>query len=87
MDATSNAVQFSESFVRVPLKEVLSLNEFFNHSLSTYGIGSLPQILEPSQTINKIQSDLHIANQIPTIHIDENVSAIDYLHANQLEDN
>lgn len=86
VNTMSNAVQISEPFSRSPLKEEKTLNEFFNRTISTYDVYSLPQVLEPLHNIHRIQSDLHIENQIPTIHLYGNTSATDYLHANQQED-
>ncbi|KAI8090410.1 coth protein-domain-containing protein [Thamnidium elegans] len=81
-------VKVSEPFTRPPLKDGLltTLNEFFNRSISTYELNTLPQVLEPLSSIHRINSDLHIMNQIPSIHIYGNTSAIKYLKDNQLQD-
>ncbi|GAA5798492.1 hypothetical protein HPULCUR_003896 [Helicostylum pulchrum] len=81
-------VKVSEPFTRPPLKDGLSttLNEFFNRSISTYEVNTLPQVLEPLSSIHRINSNLHNMNQIPSIHIYGNTSATKYLEDNQLED-
>ncbi|GAA5798493.1 hypothetical protein HPULCUR_003897 [Helicostylum pulchrum] len=81
-------VKVSEPFTRPPLKDGLSttLNEFFNRSISTYEVNTLPQVLEPLSSIHRINSGLHNMNQIPSIHIYGNTSATKYLEDNQLED-
>ncbi|KAG2237294.1 hypothetical protein INT48_009027 [Thamnidium elegans] len=81
-------VKVSEPFTRPPLKDGLltTLNEFFNRSISTYELNTLPQVLEPLSSIHRINSDLHIMNQIPSIHIYGNTSATKYLQDNQLQD-
>ncbi|GAA5798491.1 hypothetical protein HPULCUR_003895 [Helicostylum pulchrum] len=82
-------VKVSEPFTRPPLKDGLSttLNEFFNRSISTYEVNTLPQVLEPLSSIHRINSNLHNMNQIPSIHIYGNTSATKYLEDNPLEDN
>ncbi|KAI9274035.1 coth protein-domain-containing protein [Helicostylum pulchrum] len=81
-------VKVSEPFTRPPLKDGLSttLNEFFNRSISTYEVNTLPQVLEPLSSIHRINSGLHNMNQIPSIHIYGNTSATKYLEDNQSED-
>ncbi|KAG2237296.1 hypothetical protein INT48_009029 [Thamnidium elegans] len=86
--ADNKEVKVSEPFTRPPLKDGLltTLNEFFNRSISTYELNTLPQVLEPLSSIHRINSDLHIMNQIPSIHIYGNTSATKYLQDNQLQD-
>ncbi|KAI8090406.1 coth protein-domain-containing protein [Thamnidium elegans] len=81
-------VKVSEPFTRPPLKDGLltTLNEFFNRSISNYELNALPQVLEPLPSIHRINSDFHIMNQIPSIHIYGNTSATKYLEDNRLED-
>jgi hypothetical protein len=87
IDTVNNNAILSEPFLRPPLGEGQSTpNAFFNRSIDKYDLVTLPQALEPLSSIHKIKSDLHIPNQIPSIHIYGNASAIDYLHKNQLED-
>lgn len=85
---TVNQNVIEEPFARPPLndQETSTLNEFFNRSTNTYQVASLPRAMEPISAIHKIESDLHQDNQIPTIHIHGNKSAVDYLHGQQLED-
>ncbi|GAA5808628.1 hypothetical protein MFLAVUS_002020 [Mucor flavus] len=82
-------IKVSEPFTRPPLKEgtLTTLNEFFNRSISTYEVNTLPQVLEPLPSIHRINSNLHNMNQIPSIHIYGNTSATKYLEDNQLQDN
>jgi hypothetical protein len=80
----SNTVSSFEPFLRPPFGEgeKSTLNEFFNRSIDKYDLVTLPQALEPLSSIHKIESDLHIPNQMPSIHIYGNTSVIDYLHQN-----
>ncbi|RCH77629.1 hypothetical protein CU098_001192, partial [Rhizopus stolonifer] len=73
-----------EPFVRSPVLENTA-NEFFNRSSNTYNVTKLPQILSPLPVIHRIESDLHLFNQIPTINLWGNATAIDYMNNNQLE--
>lgn len=84
---SANQVNASEAFTRVPvLNESTTTNEFFNRSMSTHQLASLPQVYEPAPVIDRIDSNLHQLGQIPTIHIWGNQTAVDLLHENQLED-
>lgn len=82
-------VKVSEPFMRPPLEKGVSttVNEFFNRSISNYDLVTLPQVKEPLSTIKRINSDLHIPYQIPSIHIYGNTSATKFLMEDQLEDN
>ncbi|CAO3683096.1 unnamed protein product [Rhizopus stolonifer] len=73
-----------EPFVRNPILENTT-NEFFNRSSNTYNVTKLPQILSPLPAIHRIKSDLHLINQIPTINLWGNATAIDYMNNNQLK--
>lgn len=75
----------AEMFHRTPVKNNTP-NEFFNRTLNNYQVISLPQVLAPLPSINRIKSDLHVEGQIPSIHIWGNDTAVTYLHENQLED-
>lgn len=78
-------VSSSEGFSRTPVNSNTD-NEFFNRPLNTYQVATLPQVLSPLDSINRITSDLHLHNQIPTIHIWGNETAVNSLHENQSED-
>ncbi|KAG0174779.1 hypothetical protein DFQ28_008635 [Apophysomyces sp. BC1034] len=45
-------------------------------------IAKLPNVLPPLPSINRIQSDLHIAGQIPTLHFSGDQAEIDHMQAN-----
>ncbi|EPB83655.1 hypothetical protein HMPREF1544_09571 [Mucor circinelloides 1006PhL] len=81
-----NQVNASEAFTRTPVLNESTTNEFFNRSISTHQLNYLPQVYEPVSVIDRIESGLHHLDQIPTIHIWGNQTAIDLLHKNQLED-
>lgn len=85
LDST-NQVNASEAFSRTLNQNEVATNEFFNRSLVTYQLNYLPQVYKPVSSINRIDSDLHILNQIPTIQISGNQTEIDILHKNQLQD-
>jgi hypothetical protein len=78
-------VNTSESFTRSPIQSN-TLNEFFNRSLNTHELVTLPQVYDPLPSIHRITSDLHIQGQIPTMHIWGNETAVTELHGKQLED-
>lgn len=87
LDAASYRLNVSEAFSRPPIQNATTtINEFFNRSLAFHQLNSLPQVYEPVSVINRIESDLHILNQIPTIQIWGNQTEIDLLHKNQLQD-
>lgn len=83
---SANQVNASEAFTRTPVLNESTTNEFFNRSISTHQLTYLPQVYEPVSVVDRIESDLHHLDQIPTIHIWGNLTAIDLLHKNQLED-
>lgn len=75
-----------ENFTRTASKED-TLNEYFGRSWNTFpNITKLPNILPPLPIIDRIESNLHIEGQIPTIHLTGNQTAIDYMHSHQLEE-
>lgn len=80
-----NQPNATEAFYRTPSQNNTP-NEFFNRSSNIYQVLTLPEILAPLPSINRITTDLHIEGQIPSIHIWGNVTAVKYLHENQLED-
>ncbi|CEP09735.1 hypothetical protein [Parasitella parasitica] len=82
----SQQIQVSEPFSRAPVQHQKTYNEFFNRTSNVYNVGSLPQIMEPISAINRIQSDLHIYDQIPTMHIWGNATSIQALNENQLKE-
>ncbi|KAG2191119.1 hypothetical protein INT46_006324 [Mucor plumbeus] len=79
---TSNIVD-QESFIRNPVTDDSTLNEYYGRSWNTMNLTQLPTIMDPLPIIDRIKSDLHIDGEIPTIHFTGNQSAIDYMHANQ----
>lgn len=75
-----------ENFTRSTSQED-TLNEYFGRSWNTFpNITKIPNILPPLPIINRIDTNLHIEGQIPTIHLIGNQTAIDYMHNNQLEE-
>lgn len=80
-----NSVIETESFTRNGSKED-TLNEYYGRAWNSRTIDKIPAILPPLPIINRIESDLHIAGEIPTIHFIGNQTEIDYMHANQRTD-
>lgn len=77
----------SESFNRrIDFDVDVTGHEFFNRPINVHDIFTLPKVMPDLAPIRRIRSDLHIPNQIPTIHLRGNQTAIDYLHENQLQD-
>jgi hypothetical protein len=70
----------TETFSRAPVQEN-TVYEFFNRTMNTYNVSSLPQIYEPIS--DRIDSQLHNRSIIPTMHIWGNETAVEVLHQNQ----
>lgn len=79
-------INASEAFSRPPVMNKTTYNEFFNRSSNVYNVTSLPQVLEPISAIKRIETDLHLQDQIPTIHLWGNATAIESLNDNQLDE-
>ncbi|KAK4512107.1 uncharacterized protein ATC70_013350 [Mucor velutinosus] len=75
-----------ENFLRNPVIEDSTLNEYYNRAWNMMPVEKLPVIMEPLPILNRIRSDLHLEGQIPTIHITGNQTAIDIIHHNARED-
>lgn len=77
----------SESFNRrLDAGDDVTVHDCFNRPINVHNIVTLPKVMPDLAPIRRIKSDLHIPNQIPTIHIRGNQTLIDYMHGNQLED-
>ncbi|KAI8638960.1 coth protein-domain-containing protein [Parasitella parasitica] len=86
INRNDNAIIEEEDFSRTPVMEKSTLNEYYNRTWNTMTVDKLPVIMEPLPILNRVQSDLHIEGQIPTIHITGNQTAIDIIHNNSRED-
>jgi hypothetical protein len=76
-----------ETFSRQPVINASeTLNEYYGRSWNSMTLSKLPTIMSPLPIINRLDSDLHIDGEIPTIHLFGNQSAIDYIHGNQQSD-
>lgn len=76
-----------ENFSRDPItNSSKTLNEYYGRSWNSKTLKQVPTIMDPLPIINRINSDLHIDGEIPTIHITGNQTAIDYIHANAESD-
>lgn len=82
---SSNDSSLAESFTRLPTT-VNTPHEFFNRSWNTHDNYQLPQVYPMLSTVNKIQSDLHKDNQIPTIHLIGNQTELDEMNTNSTAD-
>ncbi|KAI7879856.1 coth protein-domain-containing protein [Mucor mucedo] len=83
----TNQVIESENFTRENSPSESTLNEYYGRSWNSYNnLTKLPLIMEPLPIINRIESDLHIDNEIPTVHFYGDQAQIDNLHNNQMED-
>ncbi|KAI9486830.1 MAG: coth protein-domain-containing protein [Benjaminiella poitrasii] len=85
VDKNNNTIIDEEPFTRSPVING-TLNEYYGRSWNTKSLDKLPTIMDPLPIINRIESDLHIDGQIPTIHFVGNQTAFDYMHSHQLED-
>lgn len=85
-DNTTSIIE-QESFSRDPItNSSKTLNEYYGRSWNTKTLDQIPTIMDSLPIINRIDSDLHIDGEIPTIHITGNQTAIDYIHANAESD-
>ncbi|EIE77950.1 hypothetical protein RO3G_02654 [Rhizopus delemar RA 99-880] len=82
---SSNDSMLIESFTRQPVTENTP-HEFFNRSWNTHDNVQLPQIYSMLSSVNRISSDLHKDNQIPTIHIIGNQTELDEMNTNSTAD-
>ncbi|KAI9484207.1 MAG: coth protein-domain-containing protein [Benjaminiella poitrasii] len=74
-----------ESFTRSPANYD-TINEHYGRSWNRKQLNQLPTIMNPLPIIHRIESDLHIDGQIPTIHIIGNQTALDEIHSKRNED-
>lgn len=86
IDKDSGIIIEQEHFLRSPVAEDNTLNEYYNRTWNMMAVDKLPAIMEPLPILKRIQSDLHLEGQIPTIHITGNQTAIDIIHQNARED-
>ncbi|KAI8984158.1 coth protein-domain-containing protein [Mycotypha africana] len=84
LDDSDNIVQM-ENFTRQPLNEDTQ-NEYYNRTWTSVFLPELPTVLDPLPIINRIDSDLHIDGEIPTVHITGNQTALDYIHSHANDD-
>lgn len=76
-----------ENFSRQPITNASeTLNEYYGRTWNSKKLSKLPVIMSPLPIIDRIDSDLHIDGEIPTIHLFGNQSAVDYIHGNQQSD-
>jgi hypothetical protein len=75
-----------ESFSRSPSSSNTK-NEYFNRSWNKWDLKKLPIVLPKLPIINRIESDLHIEGEIPTIHFVGDQDALDNMHRNQISGN
>ncbi|KAF1798913.1 coth protein-domain-containing protein [Mucor lusitanicus] len=85
--SNTSSIIDQESFSRDPItNSSKTLNEYYGRSWNSKTLDQVPTIMDPLPIINRIDSDLHIDGEIPTIHITGNQTAIDYIHANAESD-
>ncbi|KAI7879854.1 coth protein-domain-containing protein [Mucor mucedo] len=83
----TNQVIENEDFTRKNSPSKSTLNEFYGRPWNTFtNLTKLPSIFEPISINNRIESNLHIDNEIPTVHFYGDQAQIDNLHSNQMED-
>lgn len=83
---SANNVTEQENFTRTPITDGDTLNEFYNRTWNSLNLTQLPVAYDPLPIIHRIESDLHIDGQIPTIHITGDQATIDAMHANPAND-
>jgi hypothetical protein len=72
-----------EGFPRSPSSSDTQ-NEYYNRSWNKWDLKKLPIVLPKLPIINRMESDLHIDGEIPTIHFVGNQDTLDKIHKNQL---
>lgn len=78
---TNNTIdQLSESFLRLPQAIQSTPHEFFNRTWNTHPNARLPQVYSASSPKNRKVSSLHRDDEIPTIHITGNETALTLMH-------
>lgn len=83
----NNQIIETENFTRTNNENETTLNEYYGRAWNSYDkLKELPTILPPLPIINRIESDLHIENEIPTIHLFGSQEDIDNIHNNQMSD-
>jgi hypothetical protein len=72
-----------EGFSRSP-SSTDTQNEYYDRPWNRWNLKKLPVVLPKLPIINRIESDLHIDGEIPTIHFVGSQDALDKMHKNQL---
>lgn len=81
-----NQVIEKEAFVRQIAKDNTP-NEVYNRTWNTVQVAKLPNVLSPLPEINRIQTDLHIDGQIPTLYFSGDQAALETMLKNATGDN
>jgi hypothetical protein len=81
---TSDIVE-NEPFERQPPASGTPLNEFYGRNWTTKEELDFPK-LPFQQGFNRLESDLHLHDEIPTIHIQANPEDIKHIHTFYLQD-
>lgn len=77
----------TEDFTRILANGTEStLNDYYGRSWNSFDLPEIPDVLPPLPIIHRIQSKLHIHNEIPTIHLYGDQSLVDNMHKNQTKD-
>lgn len=71
-----------ENFTRPPVVTD-TVNEHYNRSWNKWSLNKLPIAFSPLPIVHRIESNLHIDGQIPTIHLVGNKTELEIMHANQ----
>ncbi|KAG2193331.1 hypothetical protein INT47_012478 [Mucor saturninus] len=83
---SSHQVLDIENFTRPCPSDNIQTNDYYGRPWNSYpNLTRLPTLLPPLDIMDRIQSDLHIENEIPTIHLYGNQTGIDYMHHHQLD--
>ncbi|KAI7894227.1 coth protein-domain-containing protein [Mucor mucedo] len=75
-----------ENFTRHCSSDNIQKNDYYGRSWNSYhNLTKLPTLLPPLDIMDRIQSSLHIDNEIPTIHLYGNKTEIDNMHHQQTD--
>jgi hypothetical protein len=74
----------NESFSRSPSSSDTK-NEYYDRPWNRWNLKKLPIVLPKLPIIDRIESDLHIDGEIPTLHFVGNQDDLENMHRNQLK--
>ncbi|KAG0175357.1 hypothetical protein DFQ28_000969 [Apophysomyces sp. BC1034] len=78
-------IKENEPFLRAPASDDTP-HEFYNRTWNSVTVAKFPSVLPPLPVIDRIQSDLHVDGQIPTLYFAANQNDVDTMHNDSSSD-